>query len=261
MDDTHEGHRYILGTEERRRPELLQDCFDPITTRSLDAIGVEAGWRCLELGAGAGSVTRMLCDRVGPAGRVVAVDLDTRFVEELPDGNLDVRRSNVLTDGLPGDAYDLVHARALLMHLPTREKFVGEMAGVLRPGGWLLVEDLDVYPISSLGEGVFDDVMQKAFAAFDRANTAKAFGHQLPGLFDAAGLEDVEPVCEVMTYRGGSTAAQMFTASLYQLRPALLGVGVTEEQLEEVGAVLADPARWFPGFAVYSVRGRAPGAA
>ena len=73
---------YLLGREERRRLELLEQCLDPMTTRSLDAIGVEKGWRCLELGGGAGSITRMLCERVGPAGRVTAVDLDTRFLDE-----------------------------------------------------------------------------------------------------------------------------------------------------------------------------------
>src|SRR5918999_4558163 len=108
---------YILGTEERRRLELLEQCLDPITTRSLDAIGVEAGWRCLELGGGGGSVTRMFCDRVGPGGRVTAVDLDTRFLEELGRENLEVQCRDVVADGLPGDAYDLIHARLLLMHL------------------------------------------------------------------------------------------------------------------------------------------------
>jgi SAM-dependent methyltransferase len=254
-----QSHAYILGTEERRRLELLQECADPLTTRSLDTIGIEPGWRCLELGAGAGSVAQLLCRRVGPAGRVVAVDLDTRFLEELPEDNLEVDRRDVLADGLPGDAYDLVHARALLMHLPTREKFVGEMAAALRPGGWLLVEDLDTYPFQ-VAEGVYADVMQKAIAAFHAANAASTFGRQLPALFDAAGLEDVEAFCEVMTYRGGSPAAQLILASMDQLRPALLAVGATDDQLEDLRPVLADPAKWFPGFAVYSVRGRAPAA-
>ncbi|HEV8625235.1 MAG TPA: methyltransferase domain-containing protein, partial [Acidimicrobiia bacterium] len=224
----------------------------------LDAIGVEPGWRCLELGAGAGSVAQILCRRVGPAGRVVAVDLDTRFLEELREENLDVDRRDVLAGGLPGDAYDLVHARALLMHLPTREKLVGEMAATLRAGGWLLVEDLDTYPLQTLAEGVYADVMHKAIAAFHAANAASTFGRQLPALFDAAGLEDVEAFCEVMTYRGGSPAAQLIMASMDQMRPPLLAVGATEDQLDDMRRVLADPANWFAGFAVYSVRGRVP---
>jgi len=251
--------RYILGTEERRRLELLQECLDPLTTRSLDAIGIDPGWRCLELGAGAGSVAQILCRRVGTDGRVVAVDLDTRFLEEMPEANLDVERRDVVGDGLPGGGYDLAHARLLLMHLATREKFVGEMAATLRPGGWLLVEDMDTFAFhTDLTDGVFHDVMRKVEAAFVAANAAPAFGRRLPALFDAAGLEDVEAVCEVQTYRGGSPTAEMYLASAKQLRPALLAVGATEEQLEDLVAVLSDPTKWFSGLAFYSVRGRVP---
>lgn len=249
---------YILGTEERRRLELLEQCLDPMTTRSLDAIGVKPGWRCLELGGGGGSVTRMLCDRVGPAGRVAAVDLDTRFLDEIEADNLDVLSQNVLTDGIPGDAYDLVHARLLLMHLPTREKFVGEMAAAVRPGGWLLIEDLDTGPLPAFAEGVYAEAMSKLIEAFHMAGASSTFGRQLPALFDEAGLENVEPVCDLMTFRGGSTIAELFIASLDQLRPALLAVGATEDQLKDVQGVLKDPAKWQSGFAVYSVRGQVP---
>ena len=46
---------------------------DPATTRCLIAIGVTQGWRCLDVGAGGGSVARWLAERVGPDGSVVAV--------------------------------------------------------------------------------------------------------------------------------------------------------------------------------------------
>lgn len=252
------GSTYILGAEERRRLELLERCLDPLTTRSLGAIGVKPGWRCLELGGGGGSVTRMLCDRVGPAGRVAAVDLDTRFLDEIDAANLDVVCQNVVTDGIPGDAYDLAHARLLLMHLPTREKFVGEMAATLRPGGWLLIEDFDTCALPELAEDIFADVLSKAIEAFHVAGASATFGRHMPALFDAAGLEEVEADCELMTFRGGSTHAEMFIASIAQLRPALLAVGAAEDQLEAFNHLVSDPTMWFSGFALYSVRGRVP---
>ena len=64
--------------EGRRRLSLLERWLDPSTLRHLDAIGVGAGWRCFELGAGGGSVCERLCERVGSAGRVCAMDLDAR---------------------------------------------------------------------------------------------------------------------------------------------------------------------------------------
>jgi SAM-dependent methyltransferase len=251
------GHStYLLGTEERQRLELLEQCLDPITTRTLDAIGIEPGWRCLELGGGGGSVTRMFCERVGPKGRVTAVDLDTRFLDEISEESLEVQRRDVVVEGLPGDSYDLVHARMLLMHLPTREKFVEEMAGVVRPGGWVVVEDMDIYPLPVLAEGAFGEIWGCVIRAFEAAGATATMGRQLAPLFDRAGLDDVEPICEVPVFRGNSHWADMIMMSVKQIRPLLIASGVTEDQMADMGRDFDDPARWFSGFAFYSVRGR-----
>jgi ubiquinone/menaquinone biosynthesis C-methylase UbiE len=66
---------YLLSQQdaaelERARLELLQEKHDPLTREQLDAIGVADGWRCLDVGAGGGSITRMLAERVGPTGRI-----------------------------------------------------------------------------------------------------------------------------------------------------------------------------------------------
>jgi len=247
---------YILGTEERRRLELLEQCLDPITTRSLDAIGVGPGWRCLEIGGGGGSVTRMLCERAGPVGRVEVVDLDTRFLDEVEAGNLEVQRRDVVAEGLPGKGYDLIHTRMLLVHLPTRDKFIEEMVAALRPGGWLLCEELDCFPIDTLASGLYGEVWNAVISAFDTGGMATTFGRELPDLFNQAALEDVEVTCEVPVYKGGSTFAQVTTASVAQLRPLVLAAGATEAQLEEFERLMDDRTQWFHHFAVYSVRGR-----
>ena len=68
------------------------------------ARGVGPGWRCLEVGAGAGSIAGWLADRVGPSGQVIATDLDTRFLEQQARPNLEVRRHDVVRDPLETDA-------------------------------------------------------------------------------------------------------------------------------------------------------------
>ena len=105
------------------------------------------------------------------------------------------------------------------MHLPTREKFIEEMAAALRPGGWLLVEDMDVFPLTTLAENAFAHVWTKVVGAFEAASVTATFGRQLPDLFDRAGLDAVEPVCDVPVFRGDSPFAGMFTASVAQMRP------------------------------------------
>src|SRR4051794_21337233 len=115
--------------------------LDPWTTAQLEAIGVAPGWACLEAGAGGGSVTEWLCKRVGDQGRVLATDIDTRFVGELTYPNLDVRRHDITTDDVPESEFDLVHARLLLEHLPAHALALSKLVAALKPGGWLLVED------------------------------------------------------------------------------------------------------------------------
>jgi hypothetical protein len=100
---------------ERERLALLTRFADPITTRRLTDLGVGPGWCCLDVGAGNGSVARWLAGRVGPEGRVVATDLNPRFLGGHGLPNLEVRRHNILEDDLEAAHYDLVHCRALLM--------------------------------------------------------------------------------------------------------------------------------------------------
>jgi SAM-dependent methyltransferase len=57
--------------------------------------------------------------------------------------NLEVRRHNLLEDDLEPAHYDLVHCRALLMHLPDPIRALRRLVNAVRPGGWLLVEEAD----------------------------------------------------------------------------------------------------------------------
>src|SRR5688572_25358438 len=91
---------YILPNEwqhAERRLRCLEATYDPASFRHLDALRVGPGWRCLEVGAGGGSVTARLCRLVGNTGRVTAVDLDPRMVSTLTETepNLDVVRVDV----------------------------------------------------------------------------------------------------------------------------------------------------------------------
>jgi ubiquinone/menaquinone biosynthesis C-methylase UbiE len=69
---------YLLSQQaapeiERARLKLIQEFHDPLTISQLNAIGVDVGWRCLDVGTGGGSVARMLAERVGSTGSVRAI--------------------------------------------------------------------------------------------------------------------------------------------------------------------------------------------
>ena len=121
----------------------LESLHDPHTTRHLLATGVGRGWQCLEIGGGSGSIGRWLADRVGAEGHVLVTDIDPRFLTNSDRANLEVRRHDVSTDPLPEAAFDLIHTRLVLIHVPQRDAALARLVGALKPGGWLVVEDYD----------------------------------------------------------------------------------------------------------------------
>src|SRR4051812_5008291 len=83
--------------KELARLQSLEALFDAASQRHLADRGVQAGWRCLEVGCGAGSLALWLADRVGPTGSVLATDLDPRFLDGHERSNLMVVRHDLMT--------------------------------------------------------------------------------------------------------------------------------------------------------------------
>ena len=131
----------------------LQASYDQVTIRQLEQIGVSAGWSCLEVGGGGGSIARWLARQVTPGGHVVVTDIDPRWLESgYPD--IELRRHDIVVDELEEDSFDLAHERLVLIHLPERDRALRRMIDSLRPGGWLLIEDFDCtwLPLGPYGE-------------------------------------------------------------------------------------------------------------
>ena len=126
------------------RPGAFERERDPATIRYFEEIGVSTGWRCLEVGGGAGTIAEWLCNRVGTDGRVVATDLDTQSLDAIISPNLEVRRHDIVNDDLETGYYDLVHARYVLLHLKESEVVLKKLTDSLKPGGWLFIEDPDL---------------------------------------------------------------------------------------------------------------------
>jgi ubiquinone/menaquinone biosynthesis C-methylase UbiE len=114
--------------------------MDPETKRILAERGLRPSWRCLELGAGTGSIARWLAEQC-PDGQVIATDLDIPHLAGAEAPNLEVRRHDVVREEFPKASFDLVHARSLLVNLPERDDVLAKIAGWLTPGGWAMIEE------------------------------------------------------------------------------------------------------------------------
>jgi SAM-dependent methyltransferase len=193
---------YLLDNgagEAQDRFGALSDLFDPVTFRHVDALGIAPGWRVWEVGAGGPSVPDGLAARVGSGGRVLATDLEPRWLAGLTDPRVEVARHDVVTDELPDGPFDLVHSRLVLLHLPARDSVLRRLVSTLRPGGWLLVEDFDasLQPLVCPDEVTPDQRLANAVkTAFRelllRHGADTELGRRLPRMLRTAGLAEVQ---------------------------------------------------------------------
>ena len=246
--------------QERERLAGIEALWDGGTEAVLDGVGLRAGWRCLEVGAGGGSVVEWLCAQVGESGQVVATDLDTRFVERLDFPQLEARRHDITSDPLPEAAFDLVHSRLVLEHLAARSDVLARLVAATRPGGWVVIEDYDWTgfgiepgdPLSMRASHAILDFM--AAAGFD-----PQFGRRVASECQACGLVDIRGEGRLRTIDSDDPGFAFFELSFEALKQPVVDSGrLTQDEADEVSARLEAPDARIITPALMAVRGRRP---
>lgn len=250
--------------QERRRLDLLEQTFDPGTIDYLSRLPLRPGARALEVGGGAGSITRWLCDRLGPDGRVVATDLEIGFLSRLTEKNLEVRRHDIVEDPLEEGAFDLIHSRLVLEHIPQRDQVLVKLARALAPGGWLIIEDFDWGSLAVAPGCVGGELLERAHEGFYRAFEAAGYHHHygraLPRALRGAGLVDLG--AEGRTYIGvpGTPAGAFWQLNMEKIRSALvdqLGL-MTDDEVDELVRLCDDEGFCFQYPTLVTAWGRRP---
>ncbi|MEC3975522.1 class I SAM-dependent methyltransferase [Amycolatopsis sp. H20-H5] len=170
---------------------LWERIYDPGTREILDGLPVRADWRCIELGAGHGSTSRWLADKV-PDGWVIALDQDVRYLENTWSSNLTVRRADLVAVDFPPGSFDLVVARAALSYLPDPEAVVARAYEWLAPGGQLIVEDFYHLPSEDSATPLARRVVDGYVKAAAGAGVNWRFARQLPSTLARTGFKDVK---------------------------------------------------------------------
>ena len=233
---------YLLDNgapEAEQRFDSLSALFNPGTFRHMDQLGIARGWHCWEVGVGGPSIPTWLAGRVGPSGRVVATDIDTRWAEQAKDASFEILRHDVVRDEPPAGGFDLVHERLVLIHLPEREEALARMVAALRPGGWLLVEDFDSV---MQGDACPDEVgpeqrlankMRRGLRELLAERGADPMlGRRLPRMLRDAGLVDVGADAYVAVAL--PAAAGLEQANVRQVRDDYIRLGhVTEAEVDQ----------------------------
>jgi len=232
---------YLLDNAAREAParfDALSALFDPGTIRHLEDRGIGAGWHCLEVGGGGGSITAWLAERVGPTGHVLVTDIDSRFLELLDASNVEVRRHDVVTDPLPQAAFDLIHARAVLIHLPERERVLARLVAALKPGGWLVDEELDSASLLPDQTKYPGEILLKTQLAMmrlmDDRGVERRFGRMLFERLRSLGLDAVDAEARMSMWHRGSPGASLMRVNFEQLREAMISGGyITAQQIAQ----------------------------
>jgi SAM-dependent methyltransferase len=200
---------------EQERLHVLARVVDPTTRRTLTELGIAPGWSCCDVGSGAGTVAAWMADVVGEAGRVVSIDVDTRF-QPPSDDIIDVRTVDVTVDPIGDREFDVVHARGVLQHIASREAVLDAMIAAAKPGGWIVVTDTDWLQFDA-------QPVPEPFATLSRVlrelsvnqhGYDGAWGRMLLGAFAARGLRDIGARGETWTMHGGTDSAEWFVGAL-----------------------------------------------
>jgi SAM-dependent methyltransferase len=205
----------------------------------LDELGIGAGWRCLEVGAGGGSLTGWMAGR---GATVLAIDIDTRFVEPLAGDAIEVRRLDIRSDELPERQFDLVHARLVLEHLTERRLILDRLAAALRPGGWMVIED---YDWTSFGFEDDDERAAEAILTFmQQAGFEPRYGRRVVADMAAAGLTDVRGEGRALIIDSQSHGSNFFRLSFESVRGAVVDAGLlSREDADAAAAGFAEDRR------------------
>jgi SAM-dependent methyltransferase len=245
--------------DESRRLGLLEQRLDPLTIRRIEGLGIGRGARCLEIGGGHGSITRWLSERVGPEGHVIATDLQVDFLRTIDASNVEVLRHDVRTDSFPERSFDIVHTRAVLMHLSAGLDLLQKMASWLAPDGWLLLEEPDFGMWLADADhdwSIHPGVWNRTFP-----NGSVSAGRSLLRQIHQLGLVDVGADAEMDIVEPGTPLAEFYRLSLIAIEPSALAADAfTTEQAAALRNRPTQPDFLGCGFVWLGVWGRRPSA-
>jgi SAM-dependent methyltransferase len=264
-----EAGRYVIrgGKEGRERLRLLSEIMAPFTHTLLDEMGITRGSTCLDVGCGGGDVTFELARRVGPAGRAVGVDLDDtklelarREAESLGLSNVAFEARDV-AEWEPEHPFDVAYARFLLTHLPRPGLLLSTLRRRIRPGGVVVVEDIDY-------RGHFAEpdcpALWRAVELYTKSVQSRGadpnIGPRLPALLRAAGFEDVQmKLVQPAALEGGIKL--LICVTLESIADAILGDGLTTQDelrdtVEELWEFARNPHTVLGGPRVFQAWGR-----
>lgn len=238
---------YVLGhsRQELERLEKQGQFLGRLTRDLLVRAGVGAGMRVLDYGAGAGDVTLLAAELVGPEGQVVALDASAEALSRLRARAAARGLGNIIT--VEGDeshaatlarphGFDAVVGRLVLLHQRDPEGALGRVLDVLRPGGVVAFHEIEIE--AGMWSAPTFPLMEAAFrwiiGAFTHGGMPVDIGRRIARVFARRGLVDRKLVREGLLESGPESLGPEFMANTVRaLLPVIVRLGLaTAEEVE-----------------------------
>ncbi|MEU6746375.1 class I SAM-dependent methyltransferase [Spirillospora sp. NPDC046719] len=238
---------------------LWERNYDWLTTRIIQGLPLEPTWHCLDVGAGGGSMSYWLAERV-PQGSVIAVDTDTSLLDHGRAPNLIVEEADITVKGPDKPAsLDFILIRAVLSLVPDADELIARAVSWLRPGGWLLAEDFYFMPAADSPTENGRAVVGAYTRAFELGGADPRVGRRLPHLLPTAGLTDVETKVRPLGPGTGETENALMRARMELQGQPLIDNGLlTAAEIGEFVGAMDRPEGRDVTTLLFSVWGRRP---
>ena len=256
------GDRYVLATGElgARRLQLLNEVYGPTTEQFLLRAGLKPGMRVADIGCGTGTVSCWLAQQVGPGGSVVGIDASPDQLQVARSRaaaagltNVSFKEGNAYATGLPRGAFDLAFTRLLLCHLNQPEDGVKEMTALLRSGGILACEDLDLATLASdPPTAAYDRIRALCLALGEKRCVDYTRGASLHRLFHQQQLTPITTVVQPALSVG--EVKRVWEYTFLEAVPAMIEEGVTTAEEVAQLAPLLEAVALDPQTIVYHAR-------
>lgn len=272
------GDNYVLptGDKDAARLEIIHDVYKSAGESAMLATGIPQGGTVADIGCGTGPVSLWLASQVGSKGRVDAVDIDASQLaiaskrintsssdKAISLGEINFHEKSAYALDLPRNTYDLVFSRFLLCHLQNPELALQKMLAILKPGGHLVIVDIDMPSMFTIPHSdVYTEIIDLSLKGGKALGVDYKIGLRLPAMFAEAGFEDVELELAQPIYRTGANK-QLWELTFRNAAPSLIAGGIaTQAQVdvlfERMAQFAADETTWIAQVRAAVVTGRKP---
>lgn len=198
---------YVLGHSdfEIERLKVQAAILADITRRLIGECNVQPGMRVLDIGCGAGDVSMLLAEAVGPAGLVVAIDREARAVETTrfraeAAGYRNIEAAVATDEDLPdARSFDAALGRYVLLHQGDPVAMIRRAASAVRPGGVVAFHEVAIHAYKSQALPsvvLYDQVASATRAALVATVPSPDVAGRLVACFAEAGLPSPHLICE-----------------------------------------------------------------